>query len=335
MSSLESLSPARGVELYLQHREPDLSEKSLQNHKYRLDTFLAFCREYDIDDLNDVGGRDIHRYRTWRREQDISTITLRSNLATLRVFFEFAAEIDAVREGLRERVTLPELDDGEEARDEKLDTDRAEAIIDYLDRFHYASRDHVIIAILWHTGIRLGSLRALDVSDFDREERCLDLRHRPEQGTRLKNAEPAERSIAVGEYYCQVLTDYLEHNREPATDEFGRRPLISSDRGRLSSTAIRDAVYRRTRPCVIGDCPHDRDLDECDATLSKFASECPSSRSPHGIRRGAITRHLRESVPEQVVSGRMNVSGDVLEKHYDRRTEREKMQIRREHLPDR
>lgn len=64
------------------------------------------------------------------------------------------------------------------------------------------------------------------------------------------------------------------------------------------------------------------------------ASQCPSSRSPHGIRRGSITKHLRDGTPEEIVSDRMNVSGDVLDQHYDRRTEREKIQLRRQFIDD-
>lgn len=48
--------------------------------------FLEFCEERSLTSLNELSGRDLNRYRAWRREDDISTITLRSNMATLRVF---------------------------------------------------------------------------------------------------------------------------------------------------------------------------------------------------------------------------------------------------------
>jgi integrase len=330
---LEPLNPKEAVEMYIQERRSELSEKSLHNHKYRLNSFLKWCQEEELENLNALTGRDLHRYRNWRSEQ-VNPVTLRTHLATLRVFLEFCARIDGVEGGMREKVMLPELSDGEDARDARLDAERAFPILDHLDRFEYASRNHVIFTILWHTGIRLGTLRSFDVGDFDPEEGSLRVRHTPDSGTPLKNGQAAERTIAVGDYYVQVLQDYIRHNRVRVKDEYGRHPLLTSHQGRLSGTSIRNAVYRMTRPCEIGECPHDRDPNTCKAMEPDRASECPSSRSPHGIRRGSITHHLREGTPEEVVSDRMNVSSDVLERHYDRRSEREKMELRRDFLRD-
>ncbi|MFC6723181.1 tyrosine-type recombinase/integrase [Halobium palmae] len=328
---LEPTTPAEAVEWYLAERDPELSEKSLQNQEYRLSQFCTFCDERDIDNLNALTGRNLHRFRVWRSKQ-VKPVTLRGELQTLRVFLGFCAAIEAVEPGMRERVHLPEVEPEDEARDEHLAQARAETILEHIERFGYAGRDHIILAILWHTGVRLGSLRALDVGDFDPDAQCLDLRHRPKSETPLKNKAAAERSIAVGPHYCDVLQDYLEHNREQVTDDHGRRPLISSSRGRLSEGAIRETIYRVTQPCEIGECPHDRDPETCEARQHGKRAGCPSSRSPHGIRRGSITDHLRNGTPQEVVSDRSNVSKGVLEQHYDERTEREKMEIRRDFL---
>lgn len=327
------------MKLYLDARESELSEKSIENQRYRLRSFVHWCESEDVDNLNELTGRHLHQFRVWRsqgqseRYDAVSTVTLRGILMTLRKFLEFCATIDAVEEGLRERVLLPKVDAEEESSDEKLPQDHARDLLRYLDKFQYASRDHVIIAILWHTGIRLGSLRALDVDDFDPERQFLRLRHRSEEGTPLKNRAAAERKIAVGDHYTQVLTEYIQHHRHEVTDDHGREPLITSRQGRLTEGPIRQTLYRWTRPCMIADCPHDKDPDSCEwMREDSKASGCPSSRSPHGVRRGSITQHLRDGVPEEVVTDRMNVSSDVLDQHYDQRSERERMETRREFL---
>ncbi|WP_181685808.1 tyrosine-type recombinase/integrase [Halorhabdus salina] len=339
MSELQPLGPQEAVELYLDSRESELSEKSLENQKYRLRSFVEWCKSEDIGNLNDLTGRDLHQFRVWRangnsdRYEAVSTVTLVGILQTLRKFLEFCASIDAVEQGLRERVLIPEVDPEDETSDEKLSTDQAKDLLRYLDRFQYASRDHVIIAILWHTGIRLGSLRAFDLEDFDPEGRYLQLRHRPDDSTPLKNGTAAERKIAVGEHYVQVISDYIRHHRHDVVDSAGREPLITSRQGRLTEVPIRQTLYRWTRPCMISDCPHDKHPESCDWMRDNAkASRCPSSQSPHSVRRGAITQHLRDGVPEEIVTDRMNVSSDVLDQHYDQRSERERMETRREFL---
>jgi len=332
-SQLEPIAPAEAMELYFSHRRSDLSEKTLQNQRYRLQSFAEWCQgEGDLDNLNELTGRDIHRFRSSRLDDDISKVTLSGILQTLRVFLEFCAAIDAVEEGMRERVQLPDVDPEEEASDIVLEEERAREILNHLDTFRYASREHVILAIMWHTGCRLGTLRAIDVGDVDFDAQCIDIRHRPDSGTPLKNGLAAERSIAVGERYCELLRDYIEHNRPSTRDDHGRRPLIASKQGRLSETAIRSDVYQITRPCVVGECPHDRDPKTCEAMENTQASKCPSSRSPHPVRRGSITKHLRDGTPQEIVSERSNVSGEILGQHYDERSEREKMELRRDHI---
>lgn len=60
--------------------------------------------------------------------------------------------------------------------------------------------------------------------------------------------------------------------------------------------------------------------------------ECPPSDSTIPLRRRAITYPLDQNIPKQHVSGRANVTVDVLETHYDARTEDEKAASRKQML---
>ena len=132
-----------------------------------------------------------------------------------------------------------------------------------------------------------------------------------------------------------MLDDWLRERRPDVTDDHGRKPLLATSHGRIAPGTIAKYIYEVTRPCWIGnECPHDRDPDDCEATTVDKSSECPSSVSPHAIRRGSITHHLNSDVPETAVGDRANVSPEVLEKHYDQRSKKEKMEQRREYLDD-
>jgi site-specific recombinase XerD len=331
---LEPLDPERAVEMYQQERDGEVSERTLQAHHYRLVHFIRWCEQEGIDNMNDLTGRLLHEFRLWRKEDgDLNAVSLRTQLETLRVFLRFCETIDAVPQDLHDKILLPTLSNDEEQREEILQSDQAKDVLNYLRQFEYASRAHVILELIWHTGIRLGTLHSLDLDDYNRDEARIEIRHRSETGTTLKNGKKGERLIALGQDVCQVLDDWIAHQRPDVKDDHGRDPLLTTTNGRLSQSTTRETIYKVTRPCYYADaCPHDRDTDQCEGTNYGYHSRCPSSVSPHSVRRGSITHFLTEDVPEKIVSDRMNVGQDVLDKHYDKRSEEVKVEQRREHL---
>ena len=333
-TDLEPLEPQRAKEMYQQERQGEVTERTLQAHHYRLVHFIRWCNEEGIDDLNDLTGRRLHECRLWRKEDgDLNAVSLRTQLETLRVFIRFCETIDAVPSGLHEKILLPTLSNDDEQCEEILRSEQAEDVLEYLRQSEYASRTHVVLELFWHTGIRLGSLIALDLEDYYPEQQRLELKHRPEADTSLKNGSEGERLLAVDPYICEVLDDWIAHHRPEMTDDHGRKPLLTTDQGRLAGTTVRETVYKATRPCYYSDdCPHNRDPDGCEGTDYGFYSRCPLSVSPHSVRRGSITHHLSEDVPEKVVSDRMNVGQEVLDKHYDKRSKEVKVEQRREYL---
>ena len=131
-----------------------------------------------------------------------------------------------------------------------------------------------------------------------------------------------------------VVDDYLNQRRPDVTDGYGREPRLATQHGRVADSTIHTSAYDWSRPCVTtGDCPHDRDLTDCDAAQDvDKASSCPSSVTPHPIRRGYITHLLQTGVPVQVVSDRCHVSPEIIDQHDDVQSEDEKVKQRQQVL---
>ena len=332
---LVPISPSEARDLHLEAMQDDSAEWTQTSHRSHLRAFVEWCREEGgIDNMNDLNGRDLYQFRVWRREggysegkdDELAPKTLDSALTTLRSFLKFCAQIEAVPEDLYTKVPLPSLSSAEEVSDSTIDPERVPKILDYLHRYEYASRDHVLWTLVWHTGARLGGVRALDLEDCELDTRKpgLNFVHRP-PSTPLKNDEKGERFNRISDRIATILQDYVDGPRHDVLDDDGRAPLVTTQNGRVGPTAIRDAFYRWTRPCMIGVvCPHGEEPNTCDFVQFRHMSKCPSTRSPHDVRKARVTKYRNDGVPRGVVADRLDASEQVLDKHYDRASSREK-----------
>ncbi|WP_229109451.1 tyrosine-type recombinase/integrase [Halapricum desulfuricans] len=340
MSTLDPITPREALEMYCNDIDGELSPNSVQAKRYQLGFFVDWCEGADndetarVENLNEITGRDFTRFKNWRSD-GINKVTLRTNLSALRTFMRFCVSIDAVDPSIPEKINVPTLDYGENERETFLSHERATTIRAYLRKFQYASLKHVLFTLQWHTGVRMSALHSLDVEDFDYEQETIRLRHRPDTDTRLKNGEAGNRLVTIDTETAAVVDDYIEHKRTPATDEYGRHPLFSSSKGgRMSKSHLNKHMYRLTVPCEYGQpCPADKDPQDCEyaGTFRDFI-KCPHNVRPHDVRRGSITHWLRNDVPEKAVSDRMDVSVKTIDKHYDKRSEDERAEVRRQYL---
>lgn len=94
-------------------------------------------------------------------------------------------------------------------------------------------------------------------------------------------------------------------------------------------------IYTATWPChYSNECPFDDDAETCEAATWNGASKCPGSVSPHALRRGYATAARNAGQAKDVTGERVNMSGRVLDKQYDKGTHDEKAERRRDHLRD-
>jgi len=330
----DPLGISDAVDMYLDHRADELAPATLRSHRYRLEHVIRWADEHDYESTADLNGRTLMEYRQWRRDDgDLNQTSLHTQLTTVRVWLQFLERIDAVSENTAERLDVPSLN-GHDRREEVLPAEHAEQIDSYLGRYEYASRDHALWTILYGVGVRLGGAHSLDVCDFDREDRRLWFRHRPDEGTTLKNGQRGERPVTLSAQITDVLSAYVDDVRIATTDEHGRRPLLSAAGGRPSKSTLRRAIYRLTQPCQIGtECPHGTSESECStAGYTDTPSGCPSIVSPHAIRKRAIIDYRKNEIPDKYISDRCNVNQKTMDRHYDVRTEAEKQEDRRDYF---
>lgn len=362
MTDLEPIEPHDAVEMWLDHQRSERAASTLQSYSYRLAPFVEWCQREGIHNLNELTSRDVFRYESDRRAEDLAISTLNNQIGTLKRFLAFCERIEAVPEDLPMKVEVPTSDEFSEMINEtKLTSARAHEILDDLGRYEYASRRHAMFLLLWHTGCRIGGLVALDLDDLyfheddlerlrhrdDIDEDVLEVvdlpflffQHRPdtEPGTPLKNKRAGQRPVALADHVAEVFDDYIQVNRIDREDPSGRRPVFTTEHGdyaRVSGSSVRREIYIVTQPCRYGECPHDRDPEDCEALEHGYEARCPSSRSPHPIRTGRITDLRDKGWPPEVVGERVDATPETIRLHYDLPDKIRRMQSRRKYLED-
>lgn len=207
---IPDLSPREAVERYLNKLRVSKRESTVSAYHYRLKHFVEWCEEEGITSISEVTGWDVESFETVRREQGIEPITLGNELKTLRNFFEYCARIELVDNNLPDRVQPPDVKPGAQVNKEQLESERARTLLNYYESNPeaYGTRSHALFALEWYTGARLGGIRGFDLENYDREERCVEFIHRPNQDTPLKNGRDGERIVGLPEHVCDIIDAY-------------------------------------------------------------------------------------------------------------------------------
>jgi site-specific recombinase XerC len=282
------MNPEEAVESYIDAKKNNVSDATVQNYSYRLERLVEYLERNDIDDVSEVTPETVERFKEKRLSHaEVGEYTVRQQIRTVRDFLRWLEHKEILEQTVSNSVAIPDSDT-EESATEPIDPEKAEAVVEYLYKFEYASMDHIIFHTIWETGVRLGTLLAFDVSDWDSYGRVLKARHRPNTETPLKNGRAGERNITVtDDRLAEALDDWIEVSRPNVTDDYGRKPLVATSHGRASKTTVRRSVGKVVQPCRWdNDCPHGEEIQTCEYREGNL-SDCPSSESPRTVRKGS------------------------------------------------
>lgn len=330
----ETITPRQARRQFLSHKRGNVKKSTFRTYKFPTRHFIEFCEKHGVDTIGEIGGYIIESWKDDRKD-NVKQITLHNNAKTLRVFIRWCETAELIEWGTADRMDIPEVSREQAVSDDSLPLSQAEDVLRYLNTYEYASRQHALFKTMWHTGCRISGAISLDIEDFDHSDGpILKFRNRKSQGTPLKNGSQSERNVTINDDLRGVLQDYIGGKRADVTDAFDREPLFCTHTQRVERQRAYKNFTALTRPCFTGEvCPHDREIDYCDAAQKKKkAFGCPSSVSLHPIRRGSITYHIDRGWPKEKLSERVDVSVEVLNKHYDARSKEQERQGRKEFL---
>jgi integrase len=316
---------------YLERRQ-NRSPATRAQYKRTLPEFIVFAVEFGVDYPEELSTAVVEGYIDElfdAYDRDATILTYTKNVRAWLAWLEKRTPCD---EELPALLTQDELGLSPKARDEAIPVDEATDILDQLRKQRHGTALHALMELFWNVGSRIGGARSLDLSDVHLQENELRFLHRPETGTRLKNGDSSdgtagdgERVVSISDELADALKAYIRVSRPDVTDEYGREPLFTTSHGRAARSTLRRWTYEAT------DCrwTRERDLEiPCSGGCDSDSNICPHSYYPHAIRRGAIVAHLSAGLQPDRAAGRFDVSYNVLKKHYDPRTKREKKRDR-------
>jgi len=270
-----------------------------------------------------------------RYDADATILTYTKNAG---VFLRWLNARNKCSEAVYEVLSKDALGLSPKARDEAIPEPVARHIIEQLHQHRRGSHLHAAMELFWNGGPRIGDVYSADLRDFLPEENTLKFRHRPEEGTRLKNGSAdddtvgdGERDIILKDRVVDALQLYINTERPDVKDDFGREPLFATKYGRAARSTLRRWIYEATS-CRWA--PRMQDTPDCNGNCDPDSSVCPCSYYPHAIRRGAIVHHLSGDLRQDRASQRFDVSIPILKKHYDPRTKSRQLADRADAVRD-
>lgn len=340
------LEIAEAIDLYIRRKRPDWNGGTERTYRRNLELFAEYAAENDLHRLEELSRWDVGAFTDWLLDQDYAKATVAGRQKSARTWLKYLESQGLVDHGLHTAIETLRLDPDEETSDQQLAPEDARALLSFYRESAECrgTRRHAILEVLWHVGCRMSGLRALDLGDYDADAGDLRFRNRPETDTRLKRGVTHERDVTISEEPQAVLDLYVARERIDVRDEHGREPLFPSQAGRPTIGTIRTWMYEATQPCMARECPHDTRRPACEYVPRDKARGCPSTRSPHPIRRGSVTWQRNLGFSAETVAERAAATPAVIRQYYDdpehgdelerRRSETQGIDIR-EHLhPD-
>jgi integrase/recombinase XerD len=175
-----------------------------KSYRYDLNSFADFLQKYSVQNLKEVDRSIIRDYISWCRKKRLSSRSISRRISALKGFFRFLLAEKFIDSDPTSMVEHPKQGRVLPKFLTVAEVDTLLAFSEDLDRGDpLAARNHVMLHVLYATGLRVSELVKLPLISFNRHSGNL----------RVLGKGSKERLVPIGEQALVLLEEYLDHIR--------------------------------------------------------------------------------------------------------------------------
>ena len=212
--------------------EKNYSIHTINNYLNDVNDFMEFINVNKIN-IYSIKYNDIREYLNYLYSKNLSKSSVSRILSTLRTFFKWLVRENKIKSNPMELITSPK-------KDKKLPTylnhDDVEKILNIPDiKTPLGMRDSAILEMLYSTGIRVGELISIKISDINYSEKTINVFGKGSK----------ERVVLFGDTLLEKLTLYIKKGRYELLKNKQSNILFLNHHGNpLTERGIEDILNR-------------------------------------------------------------------------------------------
>jgi integrase/recombinase XerD len=181
--------------------ERGLARNTLLAYRTDLMSYLAFCRQYNMTDLNQAGKDVVMSYIYQLQVNNSSPATISRRLAAIKAYYRFA-----FNEGVLTKDPVQDLESPKPAQrlPRILNVEEVDLLLSQPRISQPAGlRDKAMLELLYATGLRVSELVSLDLNNLNLENNFI----------RCYGKGSKERIVPIGEIAVHFVKEYLQRGR--------------------------------------------------------------------------------------------------------------------------
>ena len=211
--------------IYLE-KELNYSKETIINYDIDIKKYCAFLKKENKNIIS-VDKDTIRKYLKYLDKHKLSNKTISRKISALRTFYNYLVDIKKVEDNIFLQIKNPKI---EKKLPNYLTSDEIDMILcSFADNDFYEVRNHLVIELIYSTGLRASELLNIKLKDIDLNNKEI----------KVMGKGSKERIVYYGDYVTDLLKSYLNKYRRSIKSEY---LIISKNKEQLNISVLNKII---------------------------------------------------------------------------------------------